>query len=581
MQRVIRRAALTALALLVFGAALLAPRGPFVAGLALGQGPGEICGDGQLEAGESCDDGDLQGGDGCSSSCLIEPFFACTGEPSHCGTLVEGDLAQGGDGLLTFDQLSGLEWLDLTETQGLSFDALESDPQGFLSQGWRPARAAEVCALHERFALAPVPCPDPAPRVAPGDLVGFAEGLLGATGGSPATPILRGTFDDAGLDTDPGLRGRADLSLVDTGVPETHAQASADVADPAASAPDVAHYLVRVGGPCGDLDVSDGVDALDVDLLRDHLTDPNAFPLAAPGLMRCTVEGLQRPCDVLDAVVIRRSIDAPVLLGQIEHFCEAAVGTVLCGDGAVEGAEQCDDANALAGDGCALCSVEPGFVCGGEPSQCVLAQACGDSSLDPGEGCDDGDRIPGDGCSDVCQVESGFSCAGEPSVCVSMVCGNGLIEGTETCDDSNANAGDGCSATCQAEGGWTCAGQPSVCQRCGDGALQGNEACDDSNAAAGDGCSATCQAEGGWTCAGQPSICQRCGDGALQGTETCDDSNATAGDGCSATCQVEGGFSCTGQPSICVSMVCGNGSIEGTETCDDSNTTAADGCSAT
>ena len=48
--------------------------------------------------------------------------------------------------------------------------------------------------------------------------------------------------------------------------------------------------------------------------------------------------------------------------------CEATI----CGDGLVRGSEECDDHNNAPGDGCsALCLIESGFVCNGEPSVCV------------------------------------------------------------------------------------------------------------------------------------------------------------------------------------------------------------------
>ena len=42
------------------------------------------CGDGLVVSGEACDDGNLLGGDGCSVNCVIEPFWACQGQPSVC-----------------------------------------------------------------------------------------------------------------------------------------------------------------------------------------------------------------------------------------------------------------------------------------------------------------------------------------------------------------------------------------------------------------------------------------------------------------------------------------------------------------
>jgi cysteine-rich repeat protein len=80
--------------------------------------------------------------------------------------------------------------------------------------------------------------------------------------------------------------------------------------------------------------------------------------------------------------------------------------TTVCGDGAVTGGEQCDDANTTAGDGCdATCHTEPGYDCGtAEPSVCVLA--CGNGTLDSGEECDDGNNNNGDRCSATCTLES-------------------------------------------------------------------------------------------------------------------------------------------------------------------------------
>lgn len=44
-----------------------------------------------------------------------------------------------------------------------------------------------------------------------------------------------------------------------------------------------------------------------------------------------------------------------------------------CGDGRITSIETCDDNDAQAGDGCsAICEVEPGWLCSGTPSVCVL-----------------------------------------------------------------------------------------------------------------------------------------------------------------------------------------------------------------
>src|SRR5262249_52894270 len=64
------------------------------------------------------------------------------------------------------------------------------------------------------------------------------------------------------------------------------------------------------------------------------------------------------------------------------------------------------------------------------------------------EQCDDGNTTAGDGCDASCKLESGWTCMGTPSVC-STTCGDGIKAGTEQCDDGNTVSLDGCSSTCQ------------------------------------------------------------------------------------------------------------------------------------
>ena len=116
-----------------------------------------------------------------------------------------------------------------------------------------------------------------------------------------------------------------------------------------------------------------------------------------------------------------------------------------CGDGIVNGNEQCDDGNTVSGDGCSsVCTKELG--------------KCGDGIVDVAtETCDDGNTVSGDGCSSTCQTET------------STKCGNGTLDSGEACDDGNTASSDGCSSTCQVESGYMCAGTPSVCTMNGGG----------------------------------------------------------------------------------------------------------------
>jgi cysteine-rich repeat protein len=126
----------------------------------------------------------------------------------------------------------------------------------------------------------------------------------------------------------------------------------------------------------------------------------------------------------------------------------------VCGNGVLEGVEQCDDGNTISGDGCSY--------------KCRLESTCGNGTTEGIEQCDDGNAASGDGCSAACRFEQ---------------CGNHVVDVGEACDDGNTVSGDGCSSTCIDEA------------ICGDGSLDPNEECDDGNTTSGDGCDASCRIE--------------------------------------------------------------------------------------
>lgn len=136
-----------------------------------------------------------------------------------------------------------------------------------------------------------------------------------------------------------------------------------------------------------------------------------------------------------------------------------------CGNGMIDGNEQCDDGNTADGDGCShTCTLEGNQ----QPS-------CGDGIVETGEGCDDGNTVSGDGCSSHCQPES----TGLPCTPHSFRCGpSGDVEtcnnaGTawqfvETCD-LGCNSGACTDPTCEA-GAKRCHGETvETCNASGTG----------------------------------------------------------------------------------------------------------------
>jgi cysteine-rich repeat protein len=217
-----------------------------------------------------------------------------------------------------------------------------------------------------------------------------------------------------------------------------------------------------------------------------------------------------------------------------------------CGDGIVNGPEACDDGNTSNTDACL--------------NTCVAA-SCGDGYVRAGvEVCDDGNASNTDACLNTCVHAScgdGFVWSGVEAcddgntsnadaclnTCVNASCGDGFVEaGVETCDEGALNgAYDHCSVTCAGVGA-----------HCGDGTVNGPEACDDGNASNTDACLDTC-------------VHASCGDGYVHvGVEGCDDGNASNTDGCLNTCLVAS---------------CGDGYVHaGVEQCDDGNSSNTDAC---
>jgi cysteine-rich repeat protein len=226
------------------------------------------------------------------------------------------------------------------------------------------------------------------------------------------------------------------------------------------------------------------------------LTDraPRVFYLieCATG-MACVAPPLESCADGTDN-------DFDGLIDCLDADCTADPSCVVtCGNGVVDGAEECDDMNLMSGDGCsATCTNE-------------VAPACGDGILQAGEACDAG---PGN--SDTAQG----ACR---TTCRRAGCGDGVVDYVlgEQCDDLGTVAGDGCDATCLLE----------PLPRCGDGTLDlaDGEECDDGGTASNDGCSPTCQLE---------PVGAACGNMVLDPLEACDDGGLVNGDACNPTCNL-------------------------------------------
>jgi cysteine-rich repeat protein len=213
----------------------------------------------------------------------------------------------------------------------------------------------------------------------------------------------------------------------------------------------------------------------------------------------------------------------------------------VCGNGIVEGSEECDDGNSLNGDGC--------------ENDCTFTCIAGNAMRDH---CNDGNPCNGvETCTSmhICKpgtpLPNGMSCGmGKNCVagnCISDSCGDGIVEPGEECDDGNAVNGDGCDNTCK----FSCVSTDPTRNCKSTNACVGNGTCNDTTHV----CTPGMPDKNGTAC-GSMLICiggmcgpGTCGDGFVSGSEQCDFGmgNNVAGSGCEPNCQ----FSCTTNPNSC------------------------------
>ena len=231
---------------------------------------------------------------------------------------------------------------------------------------------------------------------------------------------------------------------------------------------------------------------------------------------------------------------ALVTVGCGDDDPPAPLDSGICGNGVVEGSEECDDGNALDTDLCLSTCINP---------------VCGDGIVSGAEDCDDGNEVDDDDCSNSCAANN-------------LDCGNDVIDEGEDCDDGNQVSGDGCDSDCQLEEtGPECetsddcdpsamgltACEIAVCDgvtgKCVAGSSKNFTACDD-----GDPCNTD-------------SVCV---DGSCTGgsATSCDDGNACTDDACdpaSGDCLNENNTAPCDDGNPCTDTdICGGGSCAGT-----------------
>jgi cysteine-rich repeat protein len=325
-----------------------------------------ICGDGLVVGAESCDDQNPSPGDGCSAACLIEAGYACSGAPSACAEVC-------GDGLVV-----GAEGCDdQNKIPGDGCDAACSIEVGYACSG-APSACSPVCG--DNLIVGGEACDD-------GDTTSF-DGCSAACAiesgyacdGQPSVCVSTcgdGVLAVGAEQCDDGAQVADDCcsptcQLEAAGCESEPNNTSAQANDFAALS--VAGTMKAVIKPSADIDVfrltvpPSGV----ADLTAETLDGPFGSTCAnmkidtkisirngagailasdddtGPGL--CSIASLTGlpPGDYFIEV-----IDSPAGGAlSFDYSLKVTFKLAVCGNGAKEGLEQCDDGNTMSGDGC-------------------------------------------------------------------------------------------------------------------------------------------------------------------------------------------------------------------------------------
>lgn len=193
---------------------------------------------------------------------VLASMCICLQARTASAILVERDLFSAGDNLLTFDTATGLEWLDVDQTIGLSFNQVTANVGGWIDLGFVYASIDQVSTLYSNAGVT-----DRTNTPVSSNFAGASELLmkLGCTGfcSQANSPFQQGiTFDGGSV-----IAGPRGVPFVQTFLNESTARA----------------FCVSAGNDCGIAD--DGaLSSIGSYLIREASALPEPATIALFGL---------------------------------------------------------------------------------------------------------------------------------------------------------------------------------------------------------------------------------------------------------------------------------------------------------
>ncbi|MCO4772613.1 MAG: DUF4215 domain-containing protein, partial [Deltaproteobacteria bacterium] len=321
----------------------------------------QVCGDSILDVTEACDDGGLAPGDGCDALCAVETGFDCTG-PVDFNLGTQSNIGNSATWSVAADGLSA--------TQSIN---------GFPSLFVVPVQASVIGTF--TFDI-----------------------TVNTTGDDDFFGVA------VGIDPMEAESATADFLLVDWKQGNQVAYGAGANAGLAVSRVTGAGDNAAYWGHTGVVSQLQRGATLSGTGWNDNQTYSIQLDFTTTSL-EVSVDG------VLELSITGEFSDGGIAIynfsqSNVNYVWTSAIGSICsssCGDGALASDEGCDDGGLDASDGCSsICTVEPGWICAGDPSVCDMdsdADGVGDLADNclntPNPGQLDGD---GDGAGDLCDV---------------------------------------------------------------------------------------------------------------------------------------------------------------------------------
>lgn len=504
------------------------------------------CVDGIIQSGEGCDDGNTTDGDGCSSSCQVEPCWACGGEPSVC----EQKLA-----ITTVDGSAG--------TVG-AYSAVAVGSDGLPIVAYLDDSAGALKFVH---------CTSPSC----------------ATSDPPVTVASGGDVSD--IDMAIGSDGLPVISYVRDATLNVHVAHCSNAACTAST-----NTIVDSGGVARFTAIAVGGDGLA--LVAYHDNSAQDLKVAHCNNLLCTSATLSTLDTAGNEGQHPEMTTGPDGFGVISYESGAllALKVARCLNASCSSATITTvDATSIAGDHSSIQLGTDGFPLisyrdGGNND--LRAAHCTDAScstrtistLDTSNvGSQTSIGIGGDGRGVIAYRDIGNADL-KIARCANAACTSAALRTIDSAGDVGQFVSLAMVSGAQAvisyqdvsNGNLKVASCGAVM---GDGDVAPGEECDDGNTASGDGCSGNGQIETCWTCSGEPSICAPASSGSscpqdslfCNGIETCNGSGScvslsdpcSGGSECNTTCNETtdtcfdaNGTPCGDEPNICTVDTC-------------------------